>query len=67
MSFPDNLDIGGPLRCQEHLGVLFKETTPGIMWDQYGMVGNLFVHISRCPFANFPAAIHISLSMSGHI
>ncbi|KAI9436911.1 hypothetical protein H4582DRAFT_2111949 [Lactarius indigo] len=37
MAFPDNLDTGGPLHSREHLHVLFEETTPGIMWDQYGI------------------------------
>jgi hypothetical protein len=46
MAFPDALDTGGPLRSREHLTVLFQETTPGIMWDQYGVVGDVLVRIS---------------------
>jgi hypothetical protein len=49
MAFPDNLDAGGPLRSREHLKVLFEETAPGIMWDQYGVVGDVLVCIPRCP------------------
>lgn len=48
--FPDDLDTGGPLRSREHLDVLFEETTPGIMWDQYGVVADVLVSISRRPF-----------------
>ncbi|KAN0124616.1 hypothetical protein V8E53_001577 [Lactarius tabidus] len=40
-AFPDALDTGGPLRSREHLEVLFEETTPGIMWDQFGAVGDV--------------------------
>ncbi|KAH9061851.1 hypothetical protein EDB83DRAFT_2315615 [Lactarius deliciosus] len=40
MAFPDNLDAGGSLRTREHLDTLFEETTPGIMWDQYGVAGD---------------------------
>ncbi|KAN0133618.1 hypothetical protein V8E53_008565 [Lactarius tabidus] len=40
-AFPDALDTGGLLRSREHLEVLFEETTPGIMWDQFGAVGDV--------------------------
>jgi hypothetical protein len=46
MAFPDALDMGGPLCSREHLTILFKETTPGIMWDQYSVVGDVLVCIS---------------------
>ena len=49
MAFPDELDAGGPLRSREHLQVLFEETTPGIMWDQYGIAGDVVVRIPHRP------------------
>ena len=36
------------MRSQEHLEVLFEETTPGIMWGQYGVVGDILVCIPLC-------------------
>jgi hypothetical protein len=43
MAYPDDLDAGGLLRSQEHLNALFEETTPAIMWDQFGVVGDALV------------------------
>jgi hypothetical protein len=51
MDFPDDLDAGGPLHAREQLDILFQETTPGIMWDQYGVVRDVLVCISHRPFA----------------
>jgi hypothetical protein len=51
MAFPDDLDAGGPLRSREHLEILFEATTPGIMWDQYGVVGDVLVGIPCHPFS----------------
>jgi hypothetical protein len=51
MAFPDDLDAGGPLRSREHMEVLFEEVTPGIMWDQYGAVGDVLVHVLCCSLA----------------
>ncbi|KAI9431349.1 hypothetical protein H4582DRAFT_2062851 [Lactarius indigo] len=52
MAFPDDLDTGGPLRSREHLHVLFEETTPGIMWDQYGVAGDAMPFTSHFPRAD---------------
>ncbi|KAH8980015.1 hypothetical protein EDB92DRAFT_1937210 [Lactarius akahatsu] len=49
MAFPDNLDTGGSLRTREHLDTLFEETTPGIMWDQYGVAGDTMPFTSHFP------------------
>ncbi|KAF8263163.1 hypothetical protein EI94DRAFT_1807666 [Lactarius quietus] len=35
ITFPDDLDAGGPLRSREHLKALFETMTTNIMWDQY--------------------------------
>jgi hypothetical protein len=51
MAFPDDLDAGGPLRSREHLTALFEETTSGIMWEQYGVVGDVLVCILCRPFS----------------
>jgi hypothetical protein len=51
MAFPDNLDAGGLLRSREHLNTLHEDTTPAIMWDQYGVVGDALVSTFRRPFA----------------
>ncbi|KAH8979151.1 hypothetical protein EDB92DRAFT_1955468 [Lactarius akahatsu] len=45
----DNLDTGGSLRTREHLDTLFEETTPGIMWDQYGVAGDTMPFTSHFP------------------
>ncbi|KAH8987556.1 hypothetical protein EDB86DRAFT_3065712 [Lactarius hatsudake] len=52
MAFPDNLDAGGSLRTQEHLDTLFEETTPSIMWDQYGVAGDTMPFTSHFPRAD---------------
>ncbi|KAH9071088.1 hypothetical protein EDB83DRAFT_2221410 [Lactarius deliciosus] len=52
MAFPDNLDAGGSLRTREHLDTLFEETTPGIMWDQYGVAGDTMPFTSHFPRAD---------------
>ncbi|KAN0133004.1 hypothetical protein V8E53_009177 [Lactarius tabidus] len=36
----NNLDAGELLRSREHLNTLHEDTTPAIMWDQYGVVGD---------------------------
>jgi Plavaka transposase len=55
MAFPDNLDAGGPPRSREHLEILFEETIAGIMWDQYGVVGDVLVRFTPHFFqANVP-------------
>ncbi|KAF8257621.1 hypothetical protein EI94DRAFT_1774396 [Lactarius quietus] len=48
-AFPDDLDTGGLLRSREHLNALFEKTTTNIMWDQYGVVGNVLPFMSRFP------------------
>ncbi|KAI9436926.1 hypothetical protein H4582DRAFT_2077977 [Lactarius indigo] len=48
----NDLDTGGPLRSREHLHVLFEETTPGIMWDQYGIAGDATPFTSHFPRAD---------------
>jgi hypothetical protein len=45
MAFPDNLDTGGLLHSREHLGILFEEITPGVMWDEFGVVGDVLVRV----------------------
>ncbi|OJA15179.1 hypothetical protein AZE42_13466 [Rhizopogon vesiculosus] len=53
-----NLDEDSLCRCQEHTEALVNRTAPGVLWDEYGIVGALV------PFTNdFPRAdIHQLLS-----
>ncbi|KAH8984531.1 hypothetical protein EDB86DRAFT_3084417 [Lactarius hatsudake] len=48
----NNLDAGGSLRTREHLDTLFEETTPSIMWDQYGVAGDTMPFTSHFPRAD---------------
>jgi hypothetical protein len=57
MAFLDDLDVGVPLCSQEHLTILFEDTTPGIMWDQYSVVGDVLAHIHHCPFLMYCADV----------
>ncbi|KAF8267186.1 hypothetical protein EI94DRAFT_1841881 [Lactarius quietus] len=41
IAFSDDLDTGGPLHSREHLKALFDTMTTNIMWDQYGVVGDV--------------------------
>jgi hypothetical protein len=38
-----NLDEDSLCRCQEHTEALVNRTAPGVLWDEYGIVGALVV------------------------
>jgi hypothetical protein len=45
----DNLDGGGGRRSREHTELLVTELELGILWDEYGLVGNIIVSIDFSP------------------
>ncbi|KAG2132524.1 uncharacterized protein EDB93DRAFT_1309634 [Suillus bovinus] len=51
LAFPSNLDEGGVSRSREHTDALVDSVDFGILWDEYGIIGELV------PFTNdFPRA-----------
>ncbi|KAG2102871.1 uncharacterized protein F5147DRAFT_746797 [Suillus discolor] len=51
LAFPSNLDEGGVSRSHEHTDALVDSVDFGILWDEYGIIGELV------PFTNdFPRA-----------
>ncbi|KAG1792906.1 uncharacterized protein HD556DRAFT_1432393 [Suillus plorans] len=51
LAFPSNLDEGGVSRSHEHTNALVDSVDFGILWDEYGIIGELV------PFTNdFPRA-----------
>jgi hypothetical protein len=45
----DNLDGGGGRRSREHTELLVTELELGILWDEYGLVGDIIVSIDFSP------------------
>jgi hypothetical protein len=39
----NDLDRPSPRRCQEHTEALVEELELGILWDEYGLVGDIVV------------------------
>jgi hypothetical protein len=44
MALPKNLDGDSLPRCREHSNILVETLELGILWDEYGLVGDVVVH-----------------------
>ena len=45
MALPKNLDGDSLPRCREHSNILVETLELGILWDEYGLVGDVVVHV----------------------
>lgn len=43
LTFPTHLDDGGVSRSREHTDALVDSVSFGILWDEYGIIGELVV------------------------
>lgn len=47
---PDNLEGDSILRCREHTELLVETFELGVLWDEYGIVGDVVVSSLFLPF-----------------
>jgi hypothetical protein len=74
-----DLDADALYRCQDHTNLLVEDIDLGLLWDEYGIVGDLivsssitvnhyFIHRShQAVHKRFPAGRHLHLTHTRHL